>query len=357
MITRPTLEAVALRAGVSRATASRVVNGQPNVDPALRDKVMRAVTDLGYVPNRHARTLVTQRTDMIALVIAEDEGRVFGGDPFFTDIIRGVSEELAPVDVQLVLMLVRGPGDYDRIVRYLTPGQVDGVLMISQHHGDPLPARLVAAGVPLVIGGRPVAPGLSVPHVDHDNVMGARLATEHLVQRGRRRIGTVAGPADMTAGQDRLRGFRQVLGDDVPGDRIVRGAFTYASGVEAAARLLDTAGDLDAVFAANDLMALGCLATLRRRGVRVPDDVAVVGYDGIQQGAEAEPALTTVVQRTVDQGRVMARMLLARTHAGAAVHGVPQAPDAAPGAGPLPAVGASDEVVVLPVDLVVRASS
>ncbi|MDQ1288030.1 MAG: LacI family transcriptional regulator [Actinomycetota bacterium] len=308
---RPTLERVAERAGVSRATVSRVVNGAETVDPVLREKVRRAVAELGYVPNRSARTLVTRRTDLIALVAAESEQRVFG-DPFFTDIIRGVSQELAGADVQLVLMLAKSEQDYTRIERYLVPGHVDGALLISQHSGDALPGRLLDAGVPVVTGGRPPDGSRDVPHVDHDNVTGAELATRHLIATGRVRIGTITGPADMSAGVDRLTGFRRAAGDTVPADRIEPGEFTHASGVAATERLLERAPDVDGLFVASDLMALGCLTALRRAGRSVPDDVAVVGFDDIAAAAEAEPALTTVHQETFDQGRVMARMLLAR---------------------------------------------
>lgn len=346
---RPTLEGVAARAGVSRATVSRVVNGQQSVDPALREQVLRAVAELGYVPNRTARTLVTQRTDMIALVIAESEQRVFGGDPFFTDITRGVSQELALADLQLVLMLARNAEDYARIERNLVPGHVDGVLLISQHLGDTLPARLVAAGVPAVIGGRPPEATAGVPYVDNDNEGGAELATRHLIDRGCTRIGSIAGPLDMTAGFDRLTGFRRAMGRRLRPGLVEHGDFTFAGGAAAAAALLARVPDVDALFVASDLMALGCLATLRRSGRRVPDDVAVVGFDGIDAGAEAEPALTTVRQRTVDQGRAMARMLLARSRGRTAAPGSPPDDD-------LPPVTADLDRLVLPVELVVRQS-
>ncbi|MHC5905119.1 LacI family DNA-binding transcriptional regulator [Streptomyces sp. S6] len=151
---RPTLEAVAARAGVSRATASRVVNGGDGVREPLVERVRRAVEELGYVPNRAARSLVTRRHDAIAVVIAEPESRVFA-DPFFGRQLRGISKELTAHDNQLVLLLTEGRDDHARVARYLAGGHVDGALVFSLHLDDPLPGLLRGAGVPMVIGGRP----------------------------------------------------------------------------------------------------------------------------------------------------------------------------------------------------------
>ncbi|MEV6547304.1 LacI family DNA-binding transcriptional regulator [Streptomyces sp. NPDC051597] len=321
---RPTLEAVAARAGVSRATASRVVNGGVGVRPPLADKVRRAVEELGYVPNHAARTLVTRRTGAVAVIIPEPEIRIFS-DPFFSEQIRGISRELTAHDTQLVLLLVEGPGDYDRIARYLAGGHVDGALAFSLHTDDPLPAIARRTGMPTVYGGRPgwpVAPGEEpVPYVDADNRGGARRAVRHLLGLGRTRIAHIAGPRDQTSATDRLQGFHDVL----PGAGLVEeGAFTAGSGARAMARLLDRCPDLDAVFAANDLMASGALRTLRERGRRVPEDVALVGFDDLRGVAETtDPPLTTVRQDIEGMGRLMARLLLRGPDAGT---GIPPAP-------------------------------
>jgi DNA-binding LacI/PurR family transcriptional regulator len=343
---RPTLEEVARHAGVSRATVSRVVNGSPTVDPRLREIVDRAVAELGYVPNQAARTLMTSRTDTVALVVAEPDTRVFG-DPFFSGIIRGVSQELAASGLQLLLMMAQSHDDLAHIEKYLLSRHVDGALLISEHADDRLPRALVGAGVPLVIGGRPLQSATATAYVDNDNAGGARLAAEHLRSLGRSRITTVAGPVDMSAGVDRLAGFRKGLGRGFRTRYVEHGDFQQAGGAAAMARLLDRVPDLDAVFVASDLMALGALSELRRRGRRVPDDVAVVGFDDIAMAALAEPPLTTLRQRTVDQGRLMVRLYLARHRADLLVAD----PD-----GTLPGVADTDRVV-LPVELVVRDSA
>ncbi len=310
---RPTLEAVAERAGVSRATASRVVNGGAGVRAELVERVRTAVEELGYVPNQAARSLVTRRHDAVAVVIAEPEARVFA-DPFFAQQLRGISKELSAHDSQLVLLLVEDAADFDRVGRYLSGGHVDGALIFSLHADDPLPTITRNLGMPTVFGGRPgwteASGDRSVLYVDCDNRGGAREATRHLVGLGRSRVAHICGPLDQTASVDRLDGFRDVLLDADP-RLIVEGDFTPEGGERAMAELLDRCPELDGVFAASDLMASGALRVLRQRGRRVPEDVAVVGFDDMVQVAQwTDPQLTTVRQNVEEMGRLMARLLL-----------------------------------------------
>ncbi|MEU0072261.1 LacI family DNA-binding transcriptional regulator [Streptomyces sp. NPDC006332] len=309
---RPTLEAVAARAGVSRATASRVVNGGDGVREPLVERVRRAVEELGYVPNQAARSLVTRRHDAIAVVVAEPETRVFA-DPFFALQLRGISKELTAHDNQLVLLLTEGRDDHARVGRYLAGGHVDGALVFSLHLDDPLPALIRRAGVPTVFGGRPGwddGSGDDAPYVDSDNRGGAREAVRHLVGLGRTRVAHITGPLDQTSAADRLDGFRDVLPDANP-RLVVSGDFTPAGGERAMRELLDRCPDVDAVFAANDLTAAGALRVLRERGRRVPEDVAVIGFDDMLPVAEqTDPPLTTVRQDIEEMGRLMARSLL-----------------------------------------------
>ena len=177
---RPTLEAVARRAGVSRATVSRVVNGSTSVAASIREAVTRAVEELGYVPNQAARSLVTQRTESIALIVPETASRVFSDDLFFPAIIRGVGAELEAADKQLVLMMAGSAKSHDRVERYAVAGHVDGVMFASVHGADPLPGTLAQMGIPVVCSGRPI--GLpSVPYVDVDHFGGVAAAVRHLI--------------------------------------------------------------------------------------------------------------------------------------------------------------------------------
>ncbi|MFE7705707.1 LacI family DNA-binding transcriptional regulator [Streptomyces sp. NPDC057486] len=312
---RPTLEAVAALAGVSRATASRVVNGGAGVRRPLVDQVRKAVEELGYIPNHAARTLVTRRNGAVAVIIDEPEFRIFS-DPFFSRQIRGISRELNVFDAQLVLLLVEGSGDFDRVTRYLAGGHVDGVLAFSLHTDDELPAIIRRFRVPTVYGGRPGTTGdaseHAVPYVDCDNRGGAIEAVRHLVSLGRQRIAHIAGPRDQTSALDRIDGYREVLPDADP-SLVADGDFTVEGGARAMAELLARHPDLDAVFASNDLMASGALRVLGEHGRRVPEDVALVGFDDMEQVAEAtDPPLTTVRQDVEGMGRLMVRLLMQR---------------------------------------------
>lgn len=317
---RPTLDAVAQRAGVSRATASRVVNGGAGVSTAVAQRVHTAVQELGYIPNQAARSLVTRRQDAVAVVIAEPESRVFA-DPFFARQVRGISKELSAAGSQLVLLLIEEAGDYDRVARYLAGDHVDGALIFSLHAEDPLPEITRRIGLPTVFGGRPGWQGAlsdpAVRFVDVDNRGGAREAVTHLLSLGRRRIAHIAGPLDQTAALDRLDGYRDVMIGGDP-DLIAEGGFTAQGGARAMRQLLESASNIDGVFAASDLMATGALRVLRERGLRVPQDVAVVGFDDLEQLAEAaDPPLTTVHQDVEKMGRLMTRLLLSSDAAGA----------------------------------------
>ncbi len=306
---RPTLEKVAAHAGVSRATVSRVVNGSPSVDPALVVRVQSSIKALNYVPNRAARSLMTGRAGMIALVVAESDTRVFG-DPFFSGIIRGVNQELTGAGMQLILAMAHDDSETARVQEFLMGRHVDGVLFISEHSHADFASQVAETGIPLVVGGRPMSESPDLPYVDNDNIGGARAAARHLVSSGRRRIGTITGPTDMSAGIDRLKGFSEGLGELYDPSRVEPGLFTTESGTVATAALLERHPDLDALFVASDLMALGAYAAVRQSGRRIPDDIAIVGFDDIPLAAVSDPPLTTVRQHTVDQGRLMARMLV-----------------------------------------------
>src|SRR2546421_4232640 len=196
---RPTLEQVAARAGVSRATVSRVVNGSTTVAPEIRKNVLRAIQELGYVPNHAARSLVTQRTNSIALVLPEPSTRVFSDDQFFPGIIRGVSQEMEAADKQLVLMMASSTASHDRIEQYAMAGHVDGVMMASVHGADPLPAALARMGIPVVCNGRPLGRS-TVPYVDGGPSAGAVAAVRRVVDSRRQPIATNAGPHGALAG-------------------------------------------------------------------------------------------------------------------------------------------------------------
>lgn len=309
----PTLEAVALRAGVSRATVSRVINDSPAVSPSARAAVQRAVEELRYVPNQLARSLVRRRTDTIALVLSEPDTRLFS-DPFFAGIVRGVSAALADTPVHLVLLTARDRREQEKVGRYVVQGHVDGVILLSLHADDVLPAVLDGAGVPVVLSGRPLD-GRPVAYVDADNAGGAAAATAHLLSLGRRVVGTVSGPADMVAGADRDQGYRSALqaaGLPLRPELREEADFTEDGGRRATAALLERVPELDGLFVASDLMAVGALSALAAQGREVPQDVAVVGFDDAAAARTCRPPLTTVAQPLGEMARALTDLLLRR---------------------------------------------
>lgn len=312
----PTLEEVAKVAGVSRATASRAVNGLPYVSTVAKAAVEQAVRRLGYRANPVARSLATRRTGSVALVVSESETFVLS-DPFFARVMRGISGGLAASDLQLSLVMAKEQRDEGGSPRYLRDGRVDGVLLVSLHGVDALPGHVAATGLPLVLCGRPLtrsdAPYAGIPYVDADNFNGACVAARHLAATGRRRIATIAGPRDMAVGVDRLSGWRRGMASSgLPADAVEHGDFTMESGEAAMGRLLGTYPDIDGVFVASDLMAVGAMRVLHAEGKAIPGDVAVVGFDGSDVAATAVPPLTTIRQPIEELGRTMAWRLLAQ---------------------------------------------
>ncbi|OLF12273.1 LacI family transcriptional regulator [Actinophytocola xinjiangensis] len=307
---RPTLEQVAVEANVSRGTASRVVNGSLEVSPYALKAVRDAIRKLGYVPNHAARSLVTQRSDTVLLVVSESEDRVFN-EPFFASIVRGISQELSTTALQLNLVMASTARQHDRVEQLVRNGHVDGVMLISLHGDDPLPQNLVAAGAPVALIGRPVTDTGDIPYVDADNEAGARTATEYLYRQGRRRIATITGPRDMAAGLDRLSGYRAALrGKRGVTKLVAQGDFGQASGEAAMRELLARDPDLDAVFAASDPMAAGALRALWTAGRRVPEDVSVIGFDDSELARNTNPLLTSVSQPAQQMGRKVAELLI-----------------------------------------------
>jgi len=326
---RPTLEEVAVRAGVGRGTVSRVVNGSAQVSPGARQAVEDAIQELGYVPNRAARTLVTQRTDSIALVVFESGERFFA-EPFFGRIVQSISSVLVVRNLQMVLMIAQAPEERRRLEGYLTRQHVDGALLLSVHGDDPLPSVLEERGVATVRMGRPMYAERGT-YVDADNRAGAREAVAYLRSRGRHRIAAITGPLDMAAGIARLEGYRDVVGDGP----VAFGDFSEESGAAAMRRLLELHPDLDAVFAASDMMAAGALQVLRQHGRRTPQDVAVIGFDDSVIARHTDPPLTSVDQPIAEMGREMVRLLL----------------------GKIDGNESSETEIVLPTSLVIRGSA
>ncbi len=303
------MEDVAQMAGVSRGTVSRVLNGGRHVSTPALEAVQRAIRKSGYVVNQHARSLVTQRSDSVAFILAEPQDRLFE-DPNFNILLRGCTQALSERDITLLLTIAGTQADRKRIGRYVTAGHVDGALLVSDHADNPLIAELLNRGLPVVACGRPLGHEREVSYVAADDRDGARQMVTYLRSRGYRTIGTITGPLDTSGGVDRLAGYRDVLGEPDP-RLVIAGDYTRASGEEAMDQLLRQAPDLDAVFVCSDLMAAGAIVALQRAGKRIPDDVAVGGFDDSAVATAAMPRLTTVRQPLSRISGEMVRLLLA----------------------------------------------
>jgi DNA-binding LacI/PurR family transcriptional regulator len=306
---KPTIRDVAAAAGVSRGTVSRVINGGHWVSPDARAAVEDAIVRTGFTINHAARSLATGRAGSLAFLLTEPQHLLFD-DPTFALLLRGAAEALTQRQMTLVLLVAGTEAERANVEHFVSTGHVDGVLLISSHESDPLLDRLVSAGVPTVSCGIPLGHQGQVPTVSVDEAGSAREMVRYLRSRGHRRIAMIAGPHDTPGGKYRLEGYRDELGDDFDPALVEEGDYSQESGAVAMARLLERTRDIDAVFAASDLMAAGALTTLRKAGIRVPGDMALAGFDDSGLAATLQPPLTTMRQPWERISQEMVRLLL-----------------------------------------------
>ncbi len=303
------LEQIAKLSGVSRSTVSRVINNDPNVSTMTREKVMQVVKRVNYTPNAAARGLAVGRTHVVGLVIPMGVAALFT-DPYFPILIQGVSSTCNSREYSVMLWLAEPEYERRMIRQIMYSGLVDGVIVSSMLLNDSLVQALADGNLPfMLIGRHPTDSRIS--YVDSDNIGGAREAVTHLLRLGRTRVATITGPQNMIAGADRLAGYLAALRDRAmlsDPNLIVEGDFTEAGGYRAMQQLIPRRPD--AVFTGSDIMAIGALRALREAGLRVPEDVALVGFDDLPQSARTEPALTTVRQPTYRLGSTTVDSLL-----------------------------------------------
>lgn len=332
IVRRPTIRDVARVAGVSHGTVSRYLNGGHWVSPEARVAVEEAIRATGYTANHAARSLATGRSGSLAFLLTEPQHLLFS-DPTFALLLRGATEALAERSMTLVLLIADTAQEQANVERYVRAGHVDGVLLVSSHESDSLLASLVEAGVPVVCTGIPLGGASSVPNVSVDEIGSARMMTRYLMDQGHERIALITGPDDTPGGRFRRVGFRDELGDRFDPALVEQGTYERESGDAAMTALLERAPDIDAVFAASDVIAVGAIEALQRAGRRVPEDVAVAGFDDSGLAETMTPKLTTVRQPWAEISSTMVDMLVD------VISGVPR------------------EAVVLPTTLVVRDSA
>lgn len=316
---KPTIREVAKAAGVSYATVSRVMNGANWVSPQARSAVEEAIRTTGYKVNAHARSLATGRTDSVAFLLTEEYQLLFA-DPTFSLLLRDIAEAMAEHSMTLVLLVAGTQRERESVERYLSAGHVDGVMLISSHEQDPLLPSLLDHKLPLVACGLPLGHETAVSSVSVDESGSASTMTEYLLGRGHRRIAMIAGPPDTPGGHFRLEGFREAMGDHFDPELVVQGDYSRASGRRAMGELLASGRDFDAVFAANDLMAVGAIGALDAAGVAVPADVAVAGFDDSGLAARNHPPLTTMRQPWKTLSQQMVEVLVALIRGGELRH-------------------------------------
>ena len=325
-----TLDELAVIAGVSRATISRVLNGGP-VAEATRAHVLAVLAQTNYRPNLAARSLATGKTGVVGLVIHEPASMVFS-DPYFSALVHGISETLSDEATGLMLWMSHESKE-ETLERVLATSFVDAVVCTATWLEDPLVDGLLASSIPTVLVGHR-RHDASASYVDVDNVASADNMVEHLVAGGRRRIGHITGERGTVSGEDRLTGYHQALDRAQIDDRfVVDGNFNEPSGYAGAHELFDRG--VDAIFAASDAMARGVYRAAEERELRIPDDVAVGGFDDLAFAAQLGPPLTTVRQNVQEQGHAAARTALNMLHHGST----------------------SPRRVILPTELVIRQST
>jgi LacI family transcriptional regulator len=306
-----TIEDIARLAGVSRSTVSRVMNGQPGVRPAVRDRVEAVIAEHRYTPQAAARQLVTQRTRTIGLILPDSASQMFG-NPIFAQMGQGVSQVCAQKGYISMQFMGQRAMEEQTLYSLLRSRPFDGVVLISGEYEDPRPGFLRHAGIPYVrIGRDPKHSDLK--YVDIDNIAAARAAVEHLVKLGHRRIAMIKGVARDTCSAERYEGYRQALHEaGIPLDeRLVGdGDWTAACGYAFTQQFLQLDSPPTALFSSNDMMAAGVVRAAHERGLKVPDDLAIVGFDDLDQTTMIFPELTTVRQPCVEMGMRAAEILI-----------------------------------------------
>jgi len=306
---RVVMRDVAEAAGVSITTVSHVVNGTRGVSEELKAKVIKAADELGYRPNVLARGLRKGQTKTLGLIIPDSS------NAFFAEVARGL--ERKSYTLGFSVMLCNTGGEPSREVAYietLMSKQVDGVALVSAGDNSKTMSLLRALRIPLVVVDRQVS-GEEMDEVLVDNLQGGRLATEYLLSLGHSRIGCVCGPSILTPAVDRVNGYRQSLvaaGIEPDDTLVVKGDFQCGGGYRGTQSLLSLPEPPSAVFACNDLMAIGAISAARAAGLQVPQDFSIVGFDDIALSSFINPALTTVAQPKEDIGTVVADLLVQR---------------------------------------------
>lgn len=305
-----TLEEIGKLAGVSRSTVSRVINDHPNVSDKVRKRVNQVIAETNFSPHIAARTLATQKSCIIGLVIPRSLQEFFG-DPYFARMTQGIAKAANSYDYTFSVFLLENLEIENRLIPRITrPGFIDGLIIQSTSADDQVISRVINGSIPYVIAGRPLHYE-NITFIDVNNVEGGRIAVEYLIRLNRTRIAIITGPLDTSPGLDRKVGYEKALeqnGISVDDDLVIEGDFTEDGGYLAAQKLLSF--EPDAIFSASDTMAIGALRAIKEKGLRVPEDIALVGFDDLSPALYADPPLTTIRQPVMRFGYAAVEMLM-----------------------------------------------
>lgn len=310
---KATLFEVAELAKVSKSTVSRVVNDDQSVSEETRKRVLDAIAATGYRVNQNARALAGRKTGAVAVAIYEDLATYFTS-AFSGAMVTAVQDYFFHRNIQVLILPAPDAKRQKRIEKYIYDGHVDGAILLGPVSEDILLPDLLAAEIPLVIGGRP-AGFPAVPFVDIDNVSATERLTRSLIADGRTKIGFITGQLSNLAATDRLVGYRRAMeasGLDASDSLIAMGDWGYESAVVGTQRILEANPDLDAIFCSNDLMATAALAVIKDTGKKVPDEIAVVGFDNSPIALRTKPQLTSVAQDPEAYAQALGEALLAK---------------------------------------------
>ena len=306
-----TIDQVAAEAGVSPATVSRVLNGNPKVSPQVQERVNRAITKFNYVPNSNARRLAGGRTGLVVMLL-EETNEEFFLNPFWGQVVQGFSSKITEAGMYPILLIHPRTSDEDELFATLNATKIDGLAIFSWHRPLKNLNKIFNMDMAIVFGGD-LGGSLSYPYVDVDNTKGGFIATKHLLERGCKRIIHITGDLRLQSGRDRLSGYEKALkksGIEIDEQMIFHGDYTQSKAEELAREIIRKKIKFDGVFAANDQSAMGVINILLQNGVKIPNKVKVVGFDNSPQSSKNSPSITTIHQPIRELGSEVATSLL-----------------------------------------------
>lgn len=304
-----TMKDIAEEAGVSKSTVSRALADDPRVNEDTKERIREIAKKLKYHPHKAAQALANKNTNVIGIVFPQFPRSI--ADPFFLEFLQGIGE-IATLNGYSLTLHNEDFYQDNKLDEIFHKHNLDGIILTEPKINDPRISYFNKEEIPFVFLGNPMGDS-DVHWVETDNQIGAYQAVNYLINTGHKKIATITGSLDLVAGQFRLQGYKDALkekGLEINEDFIVNADFTQDGAYQGAKKLLSISREFTAIFAANDIMAIGALKAIKEIGLKIPDDVAIMGYDGIQLGEFVEPPLTTIYHSAEKMGQITMELLL-----------------------------------------------